>query len=477
MKRLDAPALRNAAAASVTAAALALLVLAGGWTTRLDDALRESWMRRQTLAPQPDLCVVAIDAASIAEAGPLPWPHQLHALALDRLALGGVAAIGYDVDFSHPDRDPVGDALLTRAIRNHGGVVLAGAADGGGPIPELARTARAVARLDAAVPGTPSPFVLAMQQVARPGNIGNADGIRYVAPPLPAQRFRCGSFADLLGGREPAWIKGRRWVLIGATGEPGAAPTAVETAAGELAALLQGHVARPLPPTVEQLLSVLLAAALCLWIPRRRPASLAAIAVLSCLAPLAISALLLAASRWWLPPLPCCIAIAVVWSMILLGRYFAGRGQSGDAACGLATLGQLRTRIATLDTSGGPCSLLMLHISGRATLPEAAIRDIAALLRRRGRRPADIAVRVSTHAFALLLPDTDTSAVAGLDNDLRGDIAALLVRHELHCVTQAFTEHDDASGRQGERLLEAAGLAGALGPVPARGKETVIPGP
>lgn len=48
--------------------------------------------------------IVDIDDASLAAHGQWPWPRNLLARLVDRLAQSGVAAIGFDIVFPEPDR-------------------------------------------------------------------------------------------------------------------------------------------------------------------------------------------------------------------------------------------------------------------------------------------------------------------------------------------------------------------------------------
>ena len=70
--------------------------------------------------------VIAIDDASLAVMGRWPWPREVHAQMIERLHEAGASAIGIAVLFSEPDADnPVGDAALAAALARQGRVVLA----------------------------------------------------------------------------------------------------------------------------------------------------------------------------------------------------------------------------------------------------------------------------------------------------------------------------------------------------------------
>lgn len=61
---------------------------------------------RQTAPPPPDprVAIVVVDEAALAAHGQWPWPRDLLARLVSRLAQGGAAAIAFDILFSEPDR-------------------------------------------------------------------------------------------------------------------------------------------------------------------------------------------------------------------------------------------------------------------------------------------------------------------------------------------------------------------------------------
>jgi adenylate cyclase len=78
--------------------------------------------------PQPapaDLLIVGIDEPSFQEFGlAWPWPRQLHAALVDRLAAGGARCIVFDVVFADPTVASEDETFAT-AIRRAGNVILA----------------------------------------------------------------------------------------------------------------------------------------------------------------------------------------------------------------------------------------------------------------------------------------------------------------------------------------------------------------
>ncbi|WP_259294904.1 CHASE2 and HATPase_c domain-containing protein [Paraburkholderia sp. DHOC27] len=91
-----------------------ILAIALGHVTAGVDHLvydRLLMLHRQTVSP--DIVVVEIDNASIAQLGRWPWPRSVHARLLERLAQASPAAVIYDVLFTEPSPD---DAQLAHAV-------------------------------------------------------------------------------------------------------------------------------------------------------------------------------------------------------------------------------------------------------------------------------------------------------------------------------------------------------------------------
>jgi adenylate cyclase len=75
-------------------------------TALVSDPLFDAYQRIQPrpATEQPPVAVVDIDEASIAQLGQWPWSRDVIANMVDRLMATGVAAIGFDIVFSEPDR-------------------------------------------------------------------------------------------------------------------------------------------------------------------------------------------------------------------------------------------------------------------------------------------------------------------------------------------------------------------------------------
>ena len=70
------------------------------------------------------LVVVAIDAASLRELNVWPWPRDMHAKLIDRLANAGASEIAFDVDFSSPSTAAADTQLEAALARSDPRVIL-----------------------------------------------------------------------------------------------------------------------------------------------------------------------------------------------------------------------------------------------------------------------------------------------------------------------------------------------------------------
>ncbi len=83
--------------------------------------------------PAEDIVIIAIDRESLTQYGQWPWPRRIHAELIDKIAIGGAKAIGFDIVLSEQDRcDPSNDRLLVEAMQRGGNVVLPVFAEHGG---------------------------------------------------------------------------------------------------------------------------------------------------------------------------------------------------------------------------------------------------------------------------------------------------------------------------------------------------------
>ena len=117
--------------------ALAVAVTLGAWLLAFGLGLTRFWSELEaklfdqlTVATAPGksslpITIVGIDEASFAQIGKRwPWPRDLHAQLVDRLAAAGAAVIAFDMIFAEAS-DPREDRALAEAIGRYGSVVIA----------------------------------------------------------------------------------------------------------------------------------------------------------------------------------------------------------------------------------------------------------------------------------------------------------------------------------------------------------------
>jgi CHASE2 domain-containing sensor protein/signal transduction histidine kinase len=330
--------------------------------------------RLLTLQSQPladDIAIVSIDDDSISERGRWPWSRSLQARLIDAVARAGAAAIVYDVLLTEPS---VGDIALAQALRSaptylplfvdphSGGEVIR-------PVPELARAAAGIGRIDVepdtdgivrgvalreSAGGASWPYIVVpLLADIRSGKIAIANG-RYraepeatLAPaaassddpaernrsrvliPFSAQIARDGSFSarQLLDGQVPAGALSGKIVFVGLTASGLLTHLATPISgrwgptsdtllhANVLSALLKGRAIRPADPhwlLAASLvpLAVLLAGFLFLS-PWRTLLLTSGLAVTSLL----FGTALLQFASVWVSPVPALIALLIVYPL------------------------------------------------------------------------------------------------------------------------------------------------------------------
>lgn len=92
-------------------------------TKQIDNIVYDAHLGLWSRTPTEDIILVTIDDRSLEQLGRWPWPRRFHAKLLGTLK--DSKAVGLDVLFSEADNsDPDGDLQLSRAIAEHGRVVL-----------------------------------------------------------------------------------------------------------------------------------------------------------------------------------------------------------------------------------------------------------------------------------------------------------------------------------------------------------------
>ena len=342
-----------------------LLSSLGRLSASVDQLAYDRFLSLRTPPLLPDIVVVEIDNASVAQLGRWPWPRSIHAKLLEQIAKAGPAAVIYDVLFTEPNPE---DAQLAHAVALSPTFlpVLLTAPDGAGrrvavePVAPLAHAAaglghinfevdsdgivRSVAQFqgdaDSRWPQLMVPVANAIERGTlhlngRPRPVGTAarrivrdDGGegRFLIPFAPnAETYTRLSFANVLAGNVPPEQLRGRIVVIGVTasglydrfatpvsGELGPLP-GVYIHANVLDTLLTGREIEPAERWVVFAVSlaplaVLLAGFLVLS-PRR---SLLLTGGLGLVAT-ASSAALLYGARLWISPVPAILGVVIVY--------------------------------------------------------------------------------------------------------------------------------------------------------------------
>ena len=214
-----------------------------------------SW--RGSVAPHPDIGIVAIDSKSIAELGRYPWTRSQYVRLLERLSDAGSKAVLFDVLFPEAETRAL-DQSLAAAIKKAGNVGLAVAYDFNKDfnvvgstltLLEIEKQAAGVGRInlipeddgvvrrnqliiEVAGKKVPSLGLMAAMMslgekefVARPYDIKvgtrlipvDAKGLMWINYSGPANHYPVFSFADIVQGRvDPAQLRGKV-LFVGAT--------------------------------------------------------------------------------------------------------------------------------------------------------------------------------------------------------------------------------------------------------------------
>ena len=448
-------------------------VLALGPTLALDD-LTQRWLRPAS-QPAPVL-VLGIDAGD-----PWPWRNDRLATLLQRLHAAGVRGIGLDLPIATGAMsDATGDARLAHALLEYQGVLgmdLAPQPDGALrarlPPVEFSEAARLGHLLlprdrDGRI-RRHQPQVLADDGIVWPSLVlaladsgGGAD-LDDADPDGDARdSWQISGTGDgpptrsathlLDGTMDPSLLRGQ-WVFVGLTDParqarlPGphgsAALFPVQHQARALAALLQGDTSRPLPPAVQALLALLLAAgATYAGLARNGPGWRMPVALLAgIVTTLALSAWLQGHRHWFAPGAIVAVLVLVLaaWAVITLHRQWRARRRLP----GVATRRQLHTALQSAAGAGAAHALLLLDYS----LPgahnrgagDACALQVAELLCTRARRPDDVAAWLDGCRFALLLHGTSADAAAGMLEQIHAQATdhGLALQGRMHaCDTQ-----------------------------------------
>ncbi|OBX37637.1 alginate biosynthesis sensor protein KinB [Halomonas elongata] len=316
------------------------------WST--DAYVYDRLLTTRIQPPNDDILIVAIDERSLNALGQWPWPRDMHAALLDRLAATDISAVLFDVVFIEPSRQPDHDQRLADAIRRQGHTylpIILPETSGRSSIPRyllpaepLRNAARGLGHIDirADDDGTVRRIHLRGRSVPQLTLRLYEDLIEddRVAPPEvtrhllsrdntgldilipyrgPTYHYPRVSYVDILEGRLPPSLLEDRIIMVGATAKGlgdrhptpfGAADggmPGVEIQANLLDGLLQGDIIRDVPTWLASIFSILpllVFMGLVRALQFRHMAKL----TLAVLTVIAMSTWGLLVSGWWWPP-------------------------------------------------------------------------------------------------------------------------------------------------------------------------------
>ncbi|MEG3789971.1 CHASE2 domain-containing protein [Lysobacter sp. CCNWLW3] len=516
---MRAPSWALRVAAALAVAGLAALISVAGTLWWLDDAFYDQHLAAWTYPPDDDVIVVAVDDQSLGELGQWPWPRDLHAQLLDRLAHAGVRGVALDLVFAEPDRSGrAHDDALAEAIRRNGRValpVIAAAPSQNGPpvevlpTPVLAAAATTLGHTDieldaegtargmylraglgearwpalslATIGLDPAYAQRPLPGLRRPAAVGGSPyqwtrdhyvRIRYAGPP---GSFAQVSYADVISGRVPVELLRGRWVVVGVTAAGLAPPfltpmsdelrmPGAEYQANVLEMLLHDRAIVPLAPQWAAALTaaVVLAVVLCILVPGfPRPLLLALAAAV---ATLAASIALLRMGNLWFPPATAIVAIALAYLAWMIGHLRHWRRQAHlDTLTRLANRRRfdhvLERELASARRTRAPLTLALIDVDHFKAYNDAE-----------GHRAGDKVLRQVAHIIAAhARRPRDLAARFGGDEfaivlpDTAGHGAALVAEALLADMRALNLRHGDVLG--GAKVSISIGL------------HTCVPGP
>lgn len=334
---------------------MALTPVADGADHLVYDAL----MRAEAGPADQDIVIIAIDDRSLEALGQWPWPRDLHARLIDRLAQAGAGPVAYDVLFTEASPQ---DGALAAALARNGKVRLPVVLDAPGlngaafredaPAPGLTEAAAGLGHVNLSVDDDGAvrrlPLYLQAGQQTWPHLILPLAAARGVVPASPAPHdngdlfaaapealiyrgppgaFRTLSFADVLSGETPAAFLKDRLVLVGATapglGDRYATPATphgelrpgVEVQAALLQTLIEGGGPRSLSPGWILALSLLPLGLLVAGFLVLRPAANMALGAGLIIVTLIAAAFAFLACGLWFPPSAAVAGLALAYPL------------------------------------------------------------------------------------------------------------------------------------------------------------------
>lgn len=355
-----------------------LLLLASGLRyshllNRFDTLSYDLLLPVQAPTMSRDIVIIDIDDASIMELGRWPWPRDTHADLLNVLSKYNSKAIGLDIIFSEPQRNDV-DQALAQAIENNGKTflitapVLLSKASGVSellPMASLAAGAAGIGHVDVELdldglnrkfhayggmgnaywPSLPLAMAqFAQDEVPQLDELKSHDLQSQIAAGwvrdkrglIPFTRRQDQtlrlSYADVLRERIELDVLNDKYLLVGVTaagiGDRIATPLyrehermpGVELLAQQLNGLLQGKILQEFSGLQQWLISmaiILLGAIAIMMVPLRYGFALTVVFIVACIA---LSAFLMASTRFWFAPATAIACLMICWPLWNLWR-------------------------------------------------------------------------------------------------------------------------------------------------------------
>ncbi|MXP41914.1 CHASE2 domain-containing protein [Altererythrobacter soli] len=330
--------------------ALAIGLVYDRTTQRLDRLVYDLVLRLEERTPDPRILIVAIDDRSVAEVGSWPWPREVQARLIERLAEGSPKAVGYDVLLTEPRR---GDAALGRAVAGPVSVfvpllMVAPGANGAPfdtilPVAAVAENARGIGHVNLIVDGDGKVRRVRLWEggdrawphlveLLRRAAVGGQDMQPRTDPLLIPFSGAAGAFptigaSSVLRGQVPAEVLRDRLVLVGATagglgdryatagGNRHGVMPGVEIQAQMLDGLLSGSMIKEGGLAARVLFALLPVWILLLALRKLQPGATLVLLAALLAGTLGLAAALLLEFRLWLTPVPALAGLALVYPL------------------------------------------------------------------------------------------------------------------------------------------------------------------
>lgn len=319
-----------------------------------------------SVAPHPDIAIVAVDDRSLEALGAWPWPRGQHGRLIDRLSEAGVRSIVYDVLFLEetPDDTLLGEAMAR--ARNVYVPVTVESLGMDGRQSSVARPPRSISDAAAGLghavlnpdtdgtvrslslwvsangeafphigalallghPQSPPRSQLEASKPAPPADNPTAfyaSHKRLIRYPSGVSPYPTASFIDILRGEVPDDFLKDKLVLVGATaqgmGDRYATPNTSEALtpgvniiAAFMQEILNNNPTKILSPLIVALTSLLPLAIMLLGFLALPPSTNTILGLLLIVGSLVASWVLLNLGVWW-PPLAACVGVIFVWPL------------------------------------------------------------------------------------------------------------------------------------------------------------------